>query len=175
MRFNEATHDGMILLASDRRKGLWSSQSIFKSSKTIRQGGQLPTTASAHTLELVALATALRWVTKAQASFLVEKAPSDVTKPRVLVVTADPTFADALRAMLTRDAQTLATKPLKVGRNFLAMAAQQLARFDVTFQTDATQVDKSILTLRNWADQHVFAPKMIAALALCPTNASEVL
>jgi hypothetical protein len=175
MRFNEATHDGMILLASDRRKGIWASQSIFKLGKTVRQGGQLPTAASAHSLELVALATALRWITKPQATFLVERAPSDVTKPRVLMVTADPTFADSLRAMMTRDAATLTTKPLKAGRNFLSMAAQQLARFDVTFQTGTAPEDKSLQLLRWWAEEHVFAPRMTAALALCPTNASEVI
>lgn len=177
IRFDVNTQDGMILLANDRRKGIWVSQSIFKKCNTVRQGGQMPTSASAHTLELVALSTALRSVTKSQASFLTLNAPSTVTKPRVLVVTADLTFADALRAMMTRDAVTLATKPLKAGRNFLSMAAYQLARFEVTLQTDITQDDKSILILRSWADQHIFAPTMVANIppSLCPTAVSQVL
>jgi protoheme ferro-lyase len=177
MRFNESTQDGMILLASDRRKGIWASQSNLKFAKTVRQAGQLPTSASAHTLQLVALSTALRSCTKSQASFLVEKAQCNVTKPRILVVTADPTFADALRAMMTRDAATLTTKPLKAGRNFLSMAAQQLARFELTLQTDSKQNDKSIIVLRSWADQHVFSPTMMANMSpsLCPVAASQVL
>ena len=141
----------------------------------MRQAGQLPTSASAHTLELVALSTALRSVTKAQAGYLGQNAPS--TKRRILAITADPTFADALRAMMTRDAVTLVTKPLKAGRNFLSMAAYQLARFDVTLQTDATQEDKSILTLKTWAHSHIFSPKMLASIppALCPTAVSQVI
>ena len=177
MRFDTTTQEGLILLASDRRKGIWVSQSIFKKCNTVRQGGQLPTSASAHTLELVALCTALRSVTKSQACFLTQNAPCTVTKPRLLIVSADPTFADALRAMMTRDAVTLATSPIKAGRNFLSMAAHQLARFEVTLQTDTTQDDKSILVLRSWADQHIFSPTMMANIppSLCPTAVSQVL
>jgi hypothetical protein len=182
MRFNEATHEGLILLASDSRKGIWAAQEIFKRGKTVRHGGQLPAEASAHTLELMALCSALSSVTCAQATFLVQSIkPATTTcitstKPRVLVVTADSTFAESLRAMLRSDRATLATKPLKAGRNFLTMAARQLGRFELTLINDndtGDDDDKSIEVLRNWAKQRLLAPASIPHV-IFPTAVSQV-
>jgi hypothetical protein len=174
MRFDPETHDGIILLASDRRKGVWASQTIYRGSRTFRQGGQLPVEASAHTCELVALCTALRSITKAQATKLVQTAPTGVTKPRILIVTADPTFAEALTAKMQNYA---AAKPLRAGKNFLMFAAHQLSRFTVTLIREPEDNDRSILVLESWARQHVIDPKLITRIppSLVPTAIGCVL
>jgi hypothetical protein len=78
--------------------------------------------------------------------------------------------------MMTRDAETLAAKPLKAGRNFLSMAAREIARFELTFQTD-TGEDRSISNLSTWAHERIFSPKVVGhiAQALRPTAISQLL
>ena len=166
MRFDTATHEGLILLGGDKRKGLWASSTILKSSKTVRQAGQLPTSASGHTLELVALASALRSISNSQVSFLMQNAPSSVTKPRLLIMSADK----------TRDAVTLAAKPLKAGRNFLSMVAREIGRFELTLQTDIGE-DQSIANLSIWAHERILSPKTVGSIAqaLRPTAISQLL
>lgn len=163
-------------MGGDKRKGLWASSTILKSSKTVRQAGQLPTSASGHTLELVALASALRSISNSQVSFLMQNAPSSVTKPRLLIMSADKTFSDALRAMMTRDAVTLAAKPLKAGRNFLSMVAREIGRFELTLQTDIGE-DQSIANLSIWAHERILSPKTVGSIAqaLRPTAISQLL
>ena len=177
MRLDFGKYEGSVLLTSNRHIGIWAAAHFTRGSKSTRQAGQLPTTASAHSLELVALASSLRSITNGQAAKLMQDAPRGVTKPRILVVTADPTFADALLAKMKNDTATLATKPLKAGRNFLFEAARQLARFDLTFETSLETDDKSILALKHWAQLNVHSPKAIRGIpaSLVPSAVSQIL
>jgi hypothetical protein len=163
-------YDGVIHLGADPTKGIWANQTLLRGSRTIRTGGQLPTEASAHTLHVVALTTALRDITKGQAINLVNRAATIIGKPRIVVVVTDPTFADALTAKI----QGQQGKPLRAGKNFLVELARQLARFTVTFQTDPGNT--SSYSLRHWAKKSVHDPKAVQRIpqALAATVASAV-
>lgn len=78
----------------------------------------------------------------------------------------DATFAEALKGLLQRD---VTAKPLRAGKNFLNIARQQLARFDVTIQTVD---DPSELVLLNWARKNIVDPKLIAGIP--PSLAASV-
>jgi len=159
MRVNFDSQDGLIMVSGDRR-GVWASQVLIKGSKTIRTGGQLPTTASRHTLQLVALTSALRSITKADAARIT---PRGVSKARLLVTSIDSSFLDALQA----------ETPLRAGRNFFTIAMQQLARFDLTFAAPEDG-DMTVHMLSKWAANHVFPPKNIPAV-LIPSAVSQVI
>lgn len=160
MRFDHNLHDGILIVSGDQRRSVWSSQLVLKGSRTLRTAGQMTTTASRHTLQLLALTSALRSITRTQAAFL---APRNQTNPRLLVTSIDSTFLNALRAKM----------PLRAGRNFFTLAAQQLARFDLTFATPEDG-DKTVLMLSNWAANHVYAPGSIPSVLL-PVAVSQVI
>lgn len=158
MRIDFQTHDVLVQVAGDKRKGIWASSVFAKNSKPIRTAGSLPTTASAHTLLLVALINSLSNISRGQHTRLGKNVPRGIYKPRLVVVTMDASFADALTGLLQRAATA---KPLRAGKQFLAIAVQQLARFDVTLQTVS---DPSELALLNWARKHLIEPKLIAGI-----------
>jgi hypothetical protein len=113
MKLDFNTHDILVTVAANPRIGVWGAQIFHRQqAKTVRTAGQLPTEASSHTLQLVALATALRSVTKAQARRMVQNLPRRVPKPRVLVVTSDASFIDAIKAVTSNEQNG---KPLRVG------------------------------------------------------------
>jgi hypothetical protein len=164
-------HDGFIYIAAEHRTGLWAYQSRITGHRTFRTGGQLPTTASAHSLLVLALLTGLRDISKAQAAELVKKANAGLTKPRILVTSLDSTFCDALQDKM-RGQQN--GKPLRAGKNFLIELARQLARFSVTFETDP---DSTICySLKNWAVRSIHDPKAAQRIpaSLAPSAVSEV-
>jgi hypothetical protein len=173
MKYDRAAHEGLILLASDKRRGTWAGQMILNGQRTLRLGGQLPTTMTNHGLLSVALATMLRGITRVQAERLA--ADAGVRKPRLLVATMDQSFADALRAKITQDATTGAAKPLRIGKNFVSLAAAQVARFDLTLTTPE-ETDKTILVLRDWAMKMLPSPTLLASVpaSLAPTAVSQV-
>lgn len=159
MRLDFDKYDGLILLAHDRRKGLYASQTLLRGSKTTRAAGQLPTCASAHTCELVALATALRGITRMQCSKLLANAPDGISKPRIRVVTADKDFAEGIAAVIAKERLA---KPIRSGKNFQEFAASQLARFTVTIEAEPEgSGDTSLFILRDWARQNVIDPKVL--------------
>jgi hypothetical protein len=169
MKLDLTTHDALIQIAGDSHKGLWASQAFSRTSKfTVRTAGQLPTSASLHTLEIVALTTALRSITKGMAAKLIQPG---MTKPRILVGTSDASFAGAISGLLVGDR----TAPLlRAGRNFLSIAAYQLARFNVEIRTPETG-DTAILVLKGWAQNHVTDPKVIKHIpGLEPSAVSQV-
>lgn len=166
MRIDFQTHDILVQVAGDKRKGIWASSVFAKNSKPIRTAGSLPTSASLHTLQLIALATSLRGISKGQHTRLGQNVPRGVYKPRLMAVTMDATFAEALKGLLQRD---VTAKPLRAGKNFLNIARQQLARFDVTIQTVD---DPSELVLLNWARKNIVDPKLIAGIP--PSLAASV-
>lgn len=168
MRLDFGKHDALITLSCDRRRGTWGVQTLVRGSKTIRTAGQLPTTSTAHTLFAVALVAALGAITRSHAQRLVQTAAQPVAKPRVLVVTDDDAFREALTA---RDVPT--RRPLRAGRNFVDVLSWQLSRFDVTFSTPD---DNSVLALGNWMGQNLPSPKLIATAppAFLPRAISRV-
>jgi hypothetical protein len=161
MKLNFDTHDILLMVTGDPRKGIWASQLFHKLQRTtVRTAGQLPTEASRHTLELVALATALRAITRNQIGKLLAGMPRTVTKPRVLVATTDTSFADALTAMIRNDATA---RPLRAGKNFLGLLMQQLERFDVNVRTPELG-DMTVVVLNNWARNHILHQRQFEEL-----------
>jgi hypothetical protein len=137
----------------------------------VRTAGQLPTSSTGHTLLTVALLTSLRNITKTQSLELVQTAAvKPISKPRIQVVVRDATFVDALHAKIHRQEG----QPFRAGRNFLIELARQLARFEISFVTDAE--DLAAHSLKNWAVQHVVDRKLIAQMppALAPAVVSNV-
>jgi hypothetical protein len=160
MRLDFQKHDALVLLACDHRKGVWASECFVRNSKTVRNAGQISTTASAHTLQLVALVNALRSISFRQAIKLVDAAPRGTLKPRVLVTSLDPTFLDALQTMNNIRADSAPKKPLRAGQNFVTLLTQQLVRFILDIQPLHAD-DNSGLVLLNWARKGVIDPRVI--------------
>lgn len=168
-----ARYDGAIHLEADRRRGLWATQSLIRGKRTVRNAGQLPTTASAHTLHVVALMAALRDISRAQAAELVRDADIvGLVKPRLLVICTDESFCDALQAKIQGQRSD---KPLRCGKQFLIELARQLARFDVSWVTDPES--NACKTLRNWASKVLLAPSLLSTIPpiLLPSVVSAVI
>jgi hypothetical protein len=160
----------MVTVSADNKRGLWAS-SLFQAGKAIRTGGQLPTEASAHTLLLVALTNPLRGINRQQYENIVSYLPEGVKKPRAKVVIAgNDSFAAAFAGLLTRDASA---PKLRAGRNFLSIAAQQIARFTLDMETSADPRD---LILINWAHKNLYPTKEFETLpaSLVPSITGQV-
>ena len=130
--------------------------------KSVRTAGQAPTSTSAHGLLTLALINALKNISKRTA----RQSGRDLLtlKTSLRIVTTDPTFADALRALMAGDKATLASKPFRAGRNLLALLARELARFEVTLETDTEDAKYQFQALGNWAKLHVRDPREIEKL-----------
>lgn len=154
--------EGQVMLTADRRRGVWASQVILNHAKSVRTAGQAPTSTSAHGLQTLALVNALKGISKRQARY----AGSDrlTNKTSLLIVTTDPTFSDALRALIARDRATLGAKPFRAGRNLFALLARELARFEVTLETDLEDAKYQFRALSNWAKLQVRDPREIEKL-----------
>lgn len=170
MRLDFQTHEALVLIAADDKKGLWSHQSFTKAlTKQVRNGGQLRTEASAHTLLLVALTTALRAISRKNVEKLLQSTPRDVFKPRVVVGCADPSFGDAIRAFMEQNASG---KALRAGRNFKELAAKELLRFDLTFEQPEDS-DTCLLVLGGWAKNNLIENRLLIP-GLLPSAVSAV-
>lgn len=166
--------DGQILLFASPRRGIWSYEIVLKNnSRNTRTAGQAPTSTSAHGLLVLALLSALKSISKRQASKAVTHRTNKV---RLNIVSSDRTFADALRAMMLNDMTILVNKPFRAGRNLLRPLARELARFDVTLTTDADDESYLFQALGNFARLHVRDPKELASLPsiLVPVVVSTV-
>jgi hypothetical protein len=167
---NPDTHDLQIIVTADKRKGLWASSLFVHTGRSLRTGGQLPTTASAHTLLLVALTNTLRGISRNQYQKLVNHLPEGITKPRVsVVVVGDQTFAPALSGLIKGDRSL----PMHAGRNWLSIAAKEIARFSLTIETS---VDGRDLALQSWVQKNIFPFKELESLpaVLVPSLTSQV-
>ncbi len=177
MRYDSAKHDGYILLAYDERKGIWGSElNIRINKRTIRTSGSLSPSASAHTLQLIALVSALRAITKSQARTLSKQSWDN--KPRIQVFTHDKSFADALVTVCHGRASDEPKPKLRAGRNFAGTLTEQLRRYMLTTAGPEAD-DNSCLELRDWAVQHndrrfmdalpaVLAPRVVTELGILP-------
>lgn len=168
---NQETHDILVTITADKRRGLWASSLYVNKGKSIRTGGTLPTGSSEHTLLLLALTNTLRGIAKIQYQNLVERLPSGIVKPRVRVIVAGvKTFAPALAGLIGGD--RTATK-LRAGRNFLSIAAKQIARFAVDLETSG---DPRNLALQDWARKSLYPTPDFDSLpsALVPSLTSQV-
>jgi hypothetical protein len=163
MKIDLSMHDGELTVVADKHRGIWASQTFLRASKTVRAGGQLPTTASAHTLLVAGLTATLLDISKFDVKRILEISNRPTSKPRLVISTANKSFANALAAMIKNDKATRAEKPLRTGKNFLRELARQLARFDVTFRTigDEESVD---VNLRRWAKSRLRDPKMLGTI-----------
>jgi hypothetical protein len=157
-RFNNETHDGLVLLCADPARGIWSNQVATKVAlRAIRTAGTLSTCASAHTLLTVALVNALRCIARKDAQKLTWNLPRTVTKPRLLVISNDNTFLDAL-SDFNLEAERCVR--LKAGQNFADLLRSQIVRFDLTYQTETENIAN--LVLSDWAGKHVIAPTLLS-------------
>jgi hypothetical protein len=173
MKTNFETHDGSVTLAFDRRKGIWAYSLFTKTARAIRTAGQISTEASAHTLQAIALTAALRSITRAQANRLAQFAK--LKKPRLVITSLDRDFLEALQAKMRNDKDVMAVNPLRASKQFLTVLAQQLSRFDLTFETPE---DGDVLNsvLQNWAVNHLVDKKLVKNLppALSPSLISQM-
>jgi len=164
MRIDPLLHESQVIVTADRRIGIWGSQTfspVF--GKSIRNAGQLPTEASAHTLLLVAVMNSLRGITRRQATKMADLAPRGVLLPRVQVLTNDDSFANALRGFQKVD--SAAHKPLRAGRNIIDFARRQFTRFTLDVQVQNSE-DRYVEALLDWAKNQVINPELIRRVPL---------
>lgn len=166
MKINFRDTEGLVQLAADKRRGVWASQLLLRGARTVRTAGQLPTTASAHSLLTVALLNTLNSISRAQASRL---APG---KARLVVLSSDAQFVNGLNLLVQNgDAATL-----RSGKNFLTTLAKKLDRFDVTAMLPDAD-DKGVLILGNWLTVNALHPASFGDLpvSIAPNVISQIL
>jgi hypothetical protein len=158
-----------ILIATDRRRGLWSyelTRFAPKGKQMIRNAGSLPHS-HAHTLAIVAITSALRSISVNSYKDMVENGRT--AKPAVQVVTLDESLADAIDTATNVPATTL-----RAGRNFIDAFNRQARRFHLHIEAEPD--NNRLKALIQWARQHipdptgilaadaVFAPRVASAL-----------
>lgn len=155
IKFDRTTHDDQIVLSFDDKRGIGIFEIAFTTPEGIRSyraAQRLPTAASPHTLQLLALLAALRDVNRSLRTTITG---SYQLRPRFRIVTGDAGFAEALRSLLKDDPEFL-----RAGGNFIDEARRVLNHFalSVAFENDhATEL------LRQWAQRYVPAREEIAA------------
>ena len=172
MKINYKEHDAVILLASDKKRGTWANQLVSQTARTVRNAASMPTSASAHTLLVVSLSSALRGISKSQALKLTG---GENRKPRIVVSCDDKTFMPALDALRKNHKVEIASTPLRAGRNFLKMLAFNMARYELTFR-ELEAGDYTVASLRDWSIKSVVDPKSVdvSNLILTATASSQV-
>jgi hypothetical protein len=161
MKIDRTLFDGGITIAADRRRGLWSYQAFLfgDKRKSSRVAGQLPASASAHTLLSVALTSALRGFSR--------KRVTDVTgreRARLLVTVDDHAFIDAMN-------QVQGAR-FRAGRNFLGSLKASVSRFDLTFALPSEN-DHTCDILHDWTRMVLPAPASIAEAVFWPSVVSQ--
>src|SRR5690242_4706187 len=78
----------------------------------------------------------------------------------ITVSTDDPSFCDAMNALISRDQEQLAKNPFRAGKNTLVPLARQLSKFTVRFETvqEEDEVSK-LIALRRWMHEEMRDPK----------------
>lgn len=130
----------------------------------IRTGGQLPTTASAHTLLVAGLTATLMDVSKTDVARILDMSGNTITRPRIIIGVKNSSFADALRGMMKNDQAIKAAMPLRCGRNFLRELARQLARFEIMLASIDAEDDMAAINLRRWVRARLPDPKLYATI-----------
>lgn len=168
MKIDFKQHDGLLLLASDKRRGIWGSQLLTRGARTVRTAGQIPTTASAHSLLTVALLNTLNGISRGQAAKL---APQG-SKMRLVIASSDVEFVAGLD-LLVQGSNAL---KLRAGKNFIATLVKKLARFDVKAMVPDAG-DKGVFILGNWLSVNALHPASFDDLpqSLAPNVISQIL
>jgi hypothetical protein len=148
-----------IVLAADERRGIWSHSAVLKHGRAWRGAGTLPSTASAHTLLIASLISALTDVGFRKAQELAAK--NNVFKPRVVVIVseADQTFVDGMKGN--------PGTTLKAARHFVDEYRRISGTFRVRFET-TPELEPSLV--KTWAQRKLsnkfvpvaFAPRIIS-------------
>lgn len=170
MKIDFNTEDALIVVAADKRKGVWSNNSLVRNQRNVKTAGSLPTMASAHTLLTVALVAALKSITRRNISKLIEGTTR--IKPTVVVASQDRSFLAAINSIVQNEGKETAN-PLHAGKNFLSILKDQLWRFHLVTRSPEDG-DFTILALADWANKQLAAPKLIAGIppSLAPTIVS---
>jgi hypothetical protein len=165
MKIDFETEDALIVVSADRRKGIWSSSSIVRNQRNVKTAGQIETSASAHTLQVVALVSTLKQITRRDITRLL--GDTGKQKLTVVVTSGDKSFLAAINAIVEQQPKD---QKLRAGRNFLDILREQLDRFHVVVR-QLEPTDKTALVLADWAGKQIAAPKLIAGIppSLAPT------
>lgn len=166
--FDKTKFNGRIRLAADRKRGVWAAESTRRNGKTLRTAAQAPTTASAHSLLVLGLTSILRtWPQSRPAGRIGDRF-------HLLVTTDDPTFSDAIKALIAKDREQIAVTPLRAGKNLQIPLAKQMARYRLTYET-AKDHDEQFRALHAWARSHVGDPKELKLAAIYQPVVTEEL
>lgn len=167
MRFNADTHDGVIMLAADRSRGIWAAEVATRAIKTSRTAGRLNTSASTHTLLAVGLTSVLHSISRKMAARITRPG---IVLPRIVVATDDGDFADSLAQYLQRGQSTT---PLRAGKIFRDLLIQQIHRFNVTFESAP---EGPMTGLRLWSRRVVLDPRLVTTVpaVLIPAASSTL-
>lgn len=159
MKNNFSTHDGEIRLLSNRRRGVWIYESRLKIGPKNKVAGQAPTTASSHSLLVIALTSSLKAISRNLADKMTGQ-----RKPKLRIIVADSTFADALQAQIDGNKEAIARTPLRAGKQFLQQLAKQVARFDLELVTDHDDRGYLFSALARFAKLHLRSPRELEQL-----------
>jgi DNA-binding NarL/FixJ family response regulator len=159
LKNDSSTHDGEIRLLSNRRRGVWIYESRLKIGPKNKVAGQAPTTASTHSLLVIALTSSLKAISRNLADKMTGQ-----RKPKLRIIVADSTFIDALKAQIDGDKAAIERIPLRAGKQFLRELARQLSRFSIELVTD--QEDKGYLfsAMALFAKRHLLSPRELDQL-----------
>ena len=159
MRFDETQFQGVVFVVNERAKGLWSAQTQVLGGRVTRTGGHF-NKSTAHTLLAIALIAGLQTVTNTQARELCMR--FGVTKPKLLIKAAHPTFLTALQDHVQgRIGGTLFVPPW-LGSKLV----KALERFDCVYKLEPDPCPAN--TLLNWGFANVidteppFAPRLVS-------------
>ena len=144
-----------------------STSFCFRGARTVRTAGQMPTTATAHSLLTVALLNTLNSISRGQAYKL-----SPNGKMRLVIASSDAEFVNGLNFLVQNgDAATL-----RSGKNFLNTLAKKLDRFDVKAMLPDAD-DKGVLILANWLSVNALHPASFGDLpvSIAPNVISQIL
>lgn len=166
MKINFRDTEGLVQLAADKRRGVWASQLLLRGARTVRTAGQLPTTASAHSLLTVALLNTLNSISRSQVARLASG------KARLVVLSSDAQFVNGLNLLVQNGDAAI----LRSGKNFLTTLVKKLDRFDVTAMLPDAD-DKGVLILGNWLTVNALHPASFGDLpvSIAPNVISQIL
>ena len=173
---NFEVEEGLIILSGDSRRGLWGNSVILRGGRTVHTGGQLPTTASSHTLLSVSLYTALANIHPKVIFGLCKERPG-LKKPRLIVRCTDLSFINALNARAeTASVHAREQNPIRAGKNFTSLLTSKRHRFDLTYEHAAIDDCRDCLLLGVWVREHVLDQRRVAGIppALAPSAVSCV-
>lgn len=122
--------DAVVLVACNRAKGVWCNESRSLNLRTSRHGGRLNSSATAHSLLVLALISSLRAYSTKQLADMTSR--SGRVKPAILVKTLDQSFADALSCFLQGQNHDV----LRAGKQLKEHLQRLSSRFVVTVECD---------------------------------------